>query len=603
VKADHRHCPKTKIMAYFNGIVVMKKLTLPKLHDRLLYMTAAALVPGIPLFYLYNRNASQGLLFRHFLITCGLLALISLAIYLLVSKFILTYRRAIIIIALFWAAFWLFPPMGRIIAKGNAGLTAFYLLVFIVAIVLLLRRRRMNRLVANTIAVLLCLLFAFNFVPGAFTVSGKKIRMAYNRITGKMPYEIKTEFKVDANLPKPNIYWLHMDGMVGFDAVERYFNDPQTTLIRNLTARGFVINKSARLEAGFTKVAIPAMLSPVFYDSYLAGEFARVAQLTRVSRSISLYRAMMKKGFSLDDIYPQTEILKALLDTGYINIVSRGGDDIDIGLFRNTDMWIVDYGNVTVGDLNIYRDANNAFSILTEFKELIAGTSALSVIKPKIDEIFERKKPFLNTEPLPAYQETVDKYVHGYSDSDSLFAYVVKAMKYVASIPTPHFVYFINGMAHFRNVNDTVIGGIDYGRPIGRTFPFDENGNVYDWRLDDPNDVHLYLPAHKYAVKQMMAQVDTIIEDDPNAVIIIQADHGIHGIGNSADGYDINIMYAHGYGLDDQLNLNLDVISAVRIPPQFGKLSQPLDPLDIARYLVNNFVGKGNYDYLYYTEE
>jgi hypothetical protein len=44
-------------------------------------------------------------------------------------------------------------------------------------------------------------------------------------------------------------------------------------------------------------------------------------------------------------------------------------------------------------------------------------------------------------------------------------------------------------------------------------------------------------------------------------------------------------------------------MSAVRIPPQYGKLSQPLDPLDIARYLVNNFVGKGNYDYLYYTEE
>jgi hypothetical protein len=590
-------------MAYFTGIGIMRKLTFPKSHDRWLYLTAAALVPGIPLFYLYNRNASQGLLFRHFLIPGGVLAIISLAIYLPVSKFILTYRRAIIIIALFWAAFWFFTPIGRIIAKGNTGLTAFYLLVFIVVIELLLRRRKISRLVANTMAVLLCLLFAFNFVPGALTLSTKKIRMAYNKITGRMPYEVKTEFKVDANLPKPNIYWLHMDGMVGFDAVERYFNDPQTTLIRNLTARGFVVNKSARLEAGFTQAAIPALTSPVFYDSYLADEFARVARLTRVSRNISLYRAMMKKGFSLDDIYPQIELLKALSDAGYINIVSRGGDDIDIGLFKNTDIWIVDYGNVTVGDLSIYREADSAFSILTEFKELITDASALSVIKPKIDEIFERKKPFLNTEPLPAYQETVDKYVKGYSDLDSLFAYVVKAMKYVASIQTPHFVYFINGTAHYRNVKDTIIGDIDYGRPIGRTFVFDENGNIYNSRLDDPNDVHLYLPTHKYTVKQMMAQVDTVIEDDPNAVIIIPADHGIHGIGNGADSFDSNFMYARGYGLDDQLNLSLDVISAVRIPPQFGKLSQPLDPLDIARYLVNNFVGKRNYDYLYYKEE
>jgi hypothetical protein len=578
----------------------MKKLTLPKLNDRLLYLTAAALVPCIPLFYLYNRNASQGLLFRHFLITGGVLALISLAIYLPLSKFILTYRRAIIIIASFWTAFWFFTPIGRIIAKGNAGLTALCLLVFIVVIWLLLRRRRINRLVANTIAVLLCLLFAFNFVPGALAVSEKKIRMAYNKITGKMPYEVKTEFKVDADLPKPNIYWLHMDGMVGFDAVERYFNDPQTTLIRYLAARGFVVNKSARLEAGYTQVAIPAMTSPAFYDSYLADEFARVAQLTRVSRTLSLYKAMMKKGFTLDDIYPQIEMLKAFSDAGYINVVS--GDYADIGISKNSDIWFVGYENVTVDDLNIYREANSAFSILTEFKELITDASALSVIKPKIDEVFDRRSPILNTEPLPAYQETVGKYVTGFFDADSSFAYVVKAMKYATSIPTPHFIYFINGIAHYRSVNDTVIGGIDYGRPIGRTFFFDENGNVYNWRLDDPNDVHLYLPTHKYAVKQMMAQIDIIIEDDPNAVIIIQADHGIHGIGNSANPYDPNFMFARGYGLNDQLNLNLDVISAVRIPPQYGKLSQPLDPLDIARYLVNNFVGKGNYDYLYYTE-
>jgi len=62
-------------------------------------------------------------------------------------------------------------------------------------------------------------------------------------------------------------------------------------------------------------------------------------------------------------------------------------------------------------------------------------------------------------------------------------------------------------------------------------------------------------------------------------------------------------MSARGYDLEDQLNLNLSVISAVRLPPKYGKLLQPLDPLDIARYLVNHFVGKGNYNYLYYKEE
>ena len=99
----------------------------------------------------------------------------------------------------------------------------------------------------------------------------------------------------------------------------------------------------------------------------------------------------------------------------------------------------------------------------------------------------------------------------------------------------------------------------------------------------------------------MMAQVDTIIENDPGAVIVLQADHGIHW-GDNAN-YPSDSMRKQGFNLEDQLNLNLQVLSAVRVPPQYGKLTQPLDPLDIARWLVNNFVGGGNYDYLHNIED
>jgi hypothetical protein len=52
------------------------------------------------------------------------------------------------------------------------------------------------------------------------------------------------------NLPKPNVYWLHMDGMVGF-------NDPQTALKNDLTERRFVINKGAKLEVDYTYISYP----------------------------------------------------------------------------------------------------------------------------------------------------------------------------------------------------------------------------------------------------------------------------------------------------------------------------------------------------------
>jgi hypothetical protein len=534
----------------------------------------------------------------------GVLAVISLAIYLLVSKLYLRRRRSVAIIALCWATFWFFHPLGKIIARGDDEFSerkiAIYLLVFIIMAAFILRHINMSRLVANTIAVLLCFLFSFNFVPQAMAVSSGERQRAYNKKTGDMPYKIKTEFNVDPNLSKPNVYWLHMDSMIGFDAVERYFNDPQTALKNDLAERGFVINKKARLEAGNTYFAIPSLLSPVFYDSYLSVEFAkaaqiftRVGQFARAQRETFLEASMTTKGVSLEDIYPQIEILKAFSDAGYINIGNY------ISQSKNMDI-LVDGVNVTTR-LDIKREADNTFNILVEFKELITEASALSVIKPRIDEILEKRRPTANNQPIPTYQEIVNKYITD-SDYDKDMANKVKAMKYTTSVQSPHFVYFVNNNMHALYFG-TVVGEVKYEKPVGWTFFLNENGNYYKEPLYDPIDVQLYLPQHKYIIKQMMAQIDTIIEDDPDAVVILQADHGMACYGYNNYPFDFKTMFVRGYNLEDQLNFNFNVISAVRLPPQYGKLSQPLDPLDIARYLVNNFVGKGNYDYLYYKEE
>jgi len=582
-----------------------KKPTPSQMAERLIYILTVVLAPGIPLFFLYSKNAAQGLLFRHFLIMGGALALISLILYLPISKLFLRRRRTVIIIALFWSAFWFFNPLGKIIARGNVEYSqvriVVYLLIIIAVIGFIFRFISMNRLVANTIAGLLCLLFVYNFAPSAFRILKGEIQRANNEKTGKLPYKIKTKFNVDPNLPHPNIYWLHMDGMMGFDMVERYFNDPQTKLKNDLGERGFVINNNARLEAGATSIAVPAMTSPFFYDNYLADEFLKVALLTRVLRENSILSSMIEKGFSIHDIYLKIEIFKAFSDAGYINIGNINklwGDSLDITVSENVGV-IIDDNKVIINIDNISKN-DITFNKIVSFINLITDVSALSIIKQKINEILEKKTPIVNTHFIPEYQETIDKYITGYSDFSSSMINVVRAMKYTALTQTPHFVYYNNMIAHALGAG-TIIGGVYYEGPIGCTFPLDEYGNYYTKRLDDPLDVHLYFPQHKYAVKQMMAQIDIIIENDPDAVVILQADHAIHCYGYPL--YDSEAMSARGYNLEDQLNLNLSVISAVRLPPQYGKLSQPLDPLDIARYLVNHFVGKGNYDYLYYKEE
>lgn len=94
----------------------------------------------------------------------------------------------------------------------------------------------------------------------------------------------------------------------------------------------------------------------------------------------------------------------------------------------------------------------------------------------------------------------------------------------------------------------------------------------------------------------MLGMIERVIEENPTAIIIIQGDHGIHYFARSE-------LAEQGFTDEQMIEINFSTISAVRIPEKYGTLSEPLDPLDITRYLVNHYVGEGNYDYLFYKED
>jgi len=83
--------------------------------------------------------------------------------------------------------------------------------------------------------------------------------------------------------------------------------------------------------------------------------------------------------------------------------------------------------------------------------------------------------------------------------------------------------------------------------------------------------------------------IDVILESNPNAVIVIQADHGIHNPGFHVD------LLEFGYTEEDIMRLNFSVMSAKRIPPEYGGIEAPIAPLNITRELINRFVGE-NYE-------
>lgn len=573
--------------------------------ERLLYLSAVVATPAIPLFFLYSQNVTEGLLFGHFLIFGVVLGVVSLVLYLLISKFWLRRRRTVILLAFFWAFFWFYNGIRGFLARGNPEYSdrriVVYLLLLLAALAFGLRYIKIDQLVANVIAVMLCVLFVFNFIPEAAAEYAGYRMGVENAKRSELPYEIKREFYVDQNLPQPNIYWLHMDGMMGFSAVEQYFGDPQTELKNMLWQRGFVINESARLEASNTEIAIPSLLSPCFYDNYYAEKLAAVADMPRNQRLSYIIRSMRNDGFSFEHIQPYLEIFKAFTEAGYTNITNfnasrfMGSLDIDVKISAEGVAFNVKETHAE----NYHLDK------LSDFKDLIVGASVLSLVKSDLDKwmdsYIEREAVLENVTPIPDFQEIVDKYVAGISDSSIRLGEMLRQTRYATTITAPRFVYLYNDKAHVVHIDGNKIGEIVYKEYISRAFIYDENGIIYTEAADDPGDPKFYLPQHLYTVKEMIAQLDIILTYDPEAVIVVQADHGIHGIGPGG-GFDSNYMFAKGYSLEDQLNLNLQVMSAVRIPPQYGALTQPLDPLDISRYLVNHFVGSGNYEYLYYQE-
>jgi len=103
--------------------------------------------------------------------------------------------------------------------------------------------------------------------------------------------------------------------------------------------------------------------------------------------------------------------------------------------------------------------------------------------------------------------------------------------------------------------------------------------------------IDLYPDSHHYQAVVMLNMIDMVLEHNPDAVIVLQADHGIHLYASQMQ------FLEDGLSEEEVFDLMHSVFSAVRIPERYGGLVEPLHPLNITRELVNRFVGE-NYELL-----
>jgi hypothetical protein len=110
-----------------------------------------------------------------------------------------------------------------------------------------------------------------------------------------------------------------------------------------------------------------------------------------------------------------------------------------------------------------------------------------------------------------------------------------------------------------------------------------------------------YPAQHAFSVNILLNYVDMILENDPDAVIVLQGDHGLHGLQRGDQHFPREEAKRLLNVTDEELPAIWNhVISAIRLPR--GKMTQETqeilsDPRNISRYLINEYVGQ-NYEYI-----
>jgi len=507
------------------------------------YCLAASLIPAIMLFYLYNQNyAANHIVFNNILILAGGAAVTGLLLFWIFRFAAGSAEGALLLSLLFWLYFWTYRILINALARYLAALTSFGLTVFlgiilIIAAVLFRLHKPFffkARPAFSVLTVIIIVLFVFNLTPGVnhqLTLQRGRAERAEKEDAGV--FYIKRDFIVNPRLPKPDIHWFHVDGMMSLGKVERFWGENLEYLREELKSRGFLIYEDAELNGGYTIAAMPALLSPAFYDSYYGERLLEFDRLLRGDTEGSLYSRLAEDGLSFrEDIMPYYELFTAVASAGYEIVQGEGRGNNLSWVFEN----VIPFNHGSRGGYAYVLKWWNRF-LEGDLPELLSLTTPFD-IPSGIERVpIETRHSDEHSEPLPSFNWHTFLYTH------------VESWR------------------------------------ISNSHLSEEGASRIHSR---PN---LYPIAYKYQAKEVLAYIDLVLEENPDAVIVMQGDHGFH--------YQVTQQHLleQGYTADEVLELVYSIFSAVRIPAKYGGLGEPIAPLNISRELVNRFVGE-NYDLL-----
>lgn len=541
--------------------------------DKILILLAVFLVPNIFLFHLYKQNLFLGnIFFSNVVLFAAVFSLVSMFCFFFLRLISGSYQGAFIPLVLFWLVFWLFEPIYNFMVIYFTEFSSSVLIsvigVGLILLAAILRRYRQSFdkycATFNTLALIICVLFFYNFLVAfsALTVSHSESL-----------FYVKKDFIVDDSLPNPDIYWIHLDGMMDLDTTKRIFGHDPSAIRQELNNRGFKINEDAFLYAGSTVYGVAAMLSPAFYDSYF-GSFLNWAFDTRraihldpsIPFTIISDRLIYDGVCLVKDVAPYMELFHAFEQTGYT--ITFVGNSLDIWTSRALHRWyelrralrgepwllVNDYlGEAAVTFAEQAGDLFNLLSMATPLPDIGITIDNARWYEVNVDEYIVSKLLEQTSQSritYPRFEQSHERDLY-------------RATLDILDVPSPKLSYLTFNFTH-----------------ASMWILFKENPDQYRYSAD------LYVPAFEYGIQVMLNVIDLILEYNPNAIIILQADHGL----NQSD--PLHELMELGWSFEDTFQgARYSTFSAVRIPELYGGLDEPLDPLNISRELVNRFVG------------
>jgi len=392
----------------------------------------------------------------------------------------------------------------------------------------------------------------------------------------------KPELNIDQTIDdQPNIYWFHCDGMLGLDASEAFFMDKQESFVAELETRRFWINPTAAFNAEHnTQYAIPILMNPTLFDEALAWRFDPA-----YAQSLDAHQASADEALMMDIMSHRTyrrarennELVLAFNTSDYwTSIICR----LDYYYYPTVDRFYNTLNPIT--PLMIPQgDMGKTTSFVTQVGYAQNLADLLNKITPlpsaNDSRIRELHRLLLNHRfEDREIANDIDLFINLPADlSDSNFEkwnVTANALADVLTTEQPRFAIIMVDLAH-------------------RPFYYDEFGNYEEEDADNP----WRYPAHQaFSVQILLAYIDIVLEEDPDAVIILQSDHGLHGLTYQ------EIMDAFDCTEEEVQALWNQTFSAIKLPQEkmTDENEQILsDPRNIARFLVNTYVGL-NYQYI-----